>query len=121
MLHNPDDYPEPEEFNPDRFMENGSLNRGVRDPSTMAFGFGRRYVTSPLLNIVYLPLSASRICPGRYFAKDNVFLTIASVLHVFDIVPAVDENGKEVDRRPNATTGLVSYVLFWSIFIVASD
>ncbi len=44
MLHNPDDFPSPEEFNPDRFIKNGSLDVKVQDPSTIAFGFGRRQV-----------------------------------------------------------------------------
>lgn len=41
MLHNLEDYPEPETFNPDRFMLDGALNPAVPDPIA-AFGFGRR-------------------------------------------------------------------------------
>ncbi|PSR93708.1 hypothetical protein PHLCEN_2v4603 [Hermanssonia centrifuga] len=44
MLHNPDDYPCPEQFNPDRFIKDSSLDREVLDPSVIAFGFGRRSV-----------------------------------------------------------------------------
>ena len=29
-------------FNPDRFLRDGALNPDVRDPSQIAFGFGRR-------------------------------------------------------------------------------
>ena len=44
MLHDENDYPEPERFNPDRFLKDGSLDPGVRPPESVAFGFGRRYV-----------------------------------------------------------------------------
>ena len=45
MLHNPDDYPSPDTFLPERFLlPDGSMNQNVRDPATVAFGFGRRYV-----------------------------------------------------------------------------
>lgn len=45
MLHNSVDYPEPERFNPDRFIKDDKLNPNVRDPTTLSFGFGRRYVS----------------------------------------------------------------------------
>lgn len=35
------------------------------------------------------------ICPGRYFAKDTLLLTFASMLAVFDIKPALDRDSKE--------------------------
>lgn len=43
MLHDETDYPLPEHFNPDRFLDkDGLLNAKVRDPTDLAFGFGRR-------------------------------------------------------------------------------
>lgn len=38
----PEIYPNPEDFNPDRFLKDGKLNSQVRDPYQFVFGFGRR-------------------------------------------------------------------------------
>lgn len=44
MTHDPEDYPEPELFSPERFLDaDGSINPAIRDPATIVFGFGRRY------------------------------------------------------------------------------
>lgn len=46
MLHNPADYPDPEQFKPERFIgTDGNIDLTVPDPSVIAFGFGRRWVT----------------------------------------------------------------------------
>jgi len=44
ILHDPEQYPEPEEFKPERFLKDGALDPTVKDPDSAAFGFGRRYV-----------------------------------------------------------------------------
>ncbi|KAK7677346.1 hypothetical protein QCA50_019676 [Cerrena zonata] len=90
MLHNPEDYPEPQMFNPDRFIKDGKINPDVRDPLTVAFGFGRR------------------ICPGRYLSNGSLFILIASVLHVFNIHPVLGEDGKKYDPFSAVITGLIS-------------
>lgn len=41
MTHDKEDYPEPFEFRPERFMKEGRLDPNARDPNA-AFGFGRR-------------------------------------------------------------------------------
>ncbi|KAK7677689.1 hypothetical protein QCA50_019380 [Cerrena zonata] len=90
MLHNPDDYPEPIVFKPERYIKDGKLDPSVRDPLTLAFGFGRR------------------ICPGRYLAIGSLFITIASVLHTFNIEPTISEDGKVFDPFSSVVSGVVS-------------
>ena len=46
-MHNPDVYPEPDTFNPDRFIQDGKLRDDILDPASIVFGFGRRCVPSP--------------------------------------------------------------------------
>ncbi|TCD64419.1 hypothetical protein EIP91_004100 [Steccherinum ochraceum] len=91
MLHDPETYPEPERFHPDRFLNaDGTINTNVRDPATIAFGFGRR------------------ICPGRHFSDNALSIFIASVLHVFEITPGFDKAGRPVKLSSEIVGGLVS-------------
>ncbi|KAH8806686.1 cytochrome P450 [Flagelloscypha sp. PMI_526] len=65
MAVDPQIYPNPEEFLPERYLgANPQL-----DPSTYTFGFGRR------------------VCPGKALAQASVFLHIAMILKVYDILP----------------------------------
>ncbi|TFK90539.1 O-methylsterigmatocystin oxidoreductase [Polyporus arcularius HHB13444] len=92
-MHDPTEYEDPGEFRPERFMREGKIDTTVRDPFTIVFGSGRR------------------ICPGRYFANDMLFLTIASVLHTFNIEPqVVDSNGQPVRAESQITDGALSYL-----------
>lgn len=91
MLHDPVAYPDPDEFRPERFMRDGQLDLTVtHDPALFAFGFGRR------------------ICAGRYFAFSSLFITVASVLHVFDIGPPLDEDGAPIPVKFQQTPELLS-------------
>ena len=77
ILHNPDLYPDPEAFKPERFLnEDGSL---LDDPViSLAFGVGKR------------------ICPGRHFVDSTLFIVVSSVLSVFNVMKARDESGREI-------------------------
>ncbi|KAI0078415.1 cytochrome P450 [Panus rudis PR-1116 ss-1] len=88
MLHNPEDYPDPMLFKPERYIKNGQIDPNVRDPSTIAFGFGRR------------------ICPGRYLANSALSLMVALTLHTFNIEP---EGGEPFDPETMIGSGLISF------------
>ena len=50
------------------------------------------------------------MCPGRWLALDNIWLTAASILAVFDVVPAKDEGGREILPEEAFTTESVRCV-----------
>ena len=52
-LHDPETYPEPDRFMPERFLRDGELDPNVPDPGRFAFGYGRRRV-SEMHNIAYI-------------------------------------------------------------------
>ncbi|CAE6517887.1 unnamed protein product, partial [Rhizoctonia solani] len=78
-------YHSPEQFNPDRFLD-------PQVPKSPAFGFGRRS------------------CPGVHLAESTLFITMATMLAVFNIRPIKDEKGNdilpEISMKSNA---IVSY------------
>lgn len=87
FMHDPDTYPNPSEFNPERFLE----PRNEPDPWDHVFGYGRR------------------ICPGRYLADEALFLTISRLIATFDVTKKVDEQGRPLDVKIGATPGLISH------------
>jgi len=50
-----------------------------------------------------------RICPGRHFVNATIFIVTSSVLSVFDVTKAKDENGHEipVNAAVTARRGIV--------------
>jgi cytochrome P450 len=79
IFHNEDDYPNPNQFNPARFLDaDGKINPNVRDPTGIVFGFGRR------------------ICPGRHIAAASLWIAVASILACYTIEPPLDKQGKPV-------------------------
>ncbi|TCD61769.1 hypothetical protein EIP91_007971 [Steccherinum ochraceum] len=89
MLHDKTEYADPDDFNPSRFLPNGDCPPAP-DPARAAFGFGRR------------------ICPGRFFADDQLFITIASILHVFNITRPMSIHGVPLDFKVDWASGIVA-------------
>jgi len=77
VLHNPDLYPDPETFKPERFLNKDGT---CRDDPTIALAFG----------------AGKRICPGRHLVDATLFVFISSVLSVFNVERAKDENGHDI-------------------------
>ncbi|EMD37506.1 hypothetical protein CERSUDRAFT_114146 [Gelatoporia subvermispora B] len=93
VLHDPKEYQNPEMFQPERFLQDGVLDPSRRDPATVAFGSGRR------------------ICPGRHFGELWLFISIASMLHVFTFEPPLDEGGKPIELVANMASEFISHPL----------
>nr|BAL05080.1 cytochrome P450 [Phanerodontia chrysosporium] len=89
ILHDPNHYPNPFEFDPTRFLSDEGRTPQP-DPRDYCFGFGRR------------------ICPGLHLADVSVFLSCAMVLATFDISKAV-ENGKVIEPEVEYTSGTISH------------
>ena len=90
ILHDPEMYPNPENFKPERFLnEDGT----VRDDPTLALAFG----------------VGKRICPGRHLVDVTLFIVASSVLSAFDVTNAKDESGHEipVEATTNISSGVV--------------
>jgi len=75
MLHDPQIYPNPEVFSPERFLEKDG-KPAQRNPRACNFGFGRR------------------ICPGMQFTDITAWVAIAMTLSVFQISKAGDGDEK---------------------------
>ncbi|TFK97041.1 cytochrome P450 [Pterulicium gracile] len=90
ILHDPKLYGEDfMVFNPERFLPKDGAAMPP-DPVVACFGYGRR------------------ICPGRHFAMNNLFIVMSSILATFNIAKALDANGKEIEPGLEFSTGTVS-------------
>ncbi|KAF8125912.1 cytochrome P450 [Mycena galopus ATCC 62051] len=88
ILHDPEIYANPMEFNPDRYQGLNSEMDKVRD---IAFGFGRR------------------VCPGKDFADATLFAIVSTVLATCEILPVLDAGGKPILPEPSHTSGAVIF------------
>ncbi|KIK58665.1 hypothetical protein GYMLUDRAFT_60677 [Collybiopsis luxurians FD-317 M1] len=92
MLHDPNVYgSDADTFEPKRWLLKISddqgitgewkLNPDMRDPLVVTFGFGRRV--------------NHRACPGKHLAISTFWTGIASILHLFNVTPAIDEDSNK--------------------------
>ncbi|KIY66978.1 cytochrome P450 [Cylindrobasidium torrendii FP15055 ss-10] len=88
LAHDDTVYTDPFTFNPERFIGPNP----EQDPYDYVFGFGRR------------------VCPGQLLAEATLNLACAMVLSVFDILPALDAEGKPVIPVLEALPGISSSV-----------
>jgi len=86
MMHDPQVYPEPSKFDPERFLG----PQPQPDPRNVSFGFGRR------------------ICPGRVLADTSLFISCAMSLAVFDI-GKYSKDGVVVEPVVEQKTGTISH------------
>ena len=76
-MHDPDLYPDPEAFKPERFL---NVDGTFRDDPIIALAFG----------------VGKRICPGRHLVDATLFFFVSYVLSVFHVTRAKDETGHEI-------------------------
>jgi len=104
VMHDPELYPDPEEFKPERFLdEDGNFKD---DPKlSLAFGVGKR------------------ICPGRHFVEATLFITVSAFLAVFNVTNAKDENGQDIPIEAGMTvfSGVVVHPDKFKCSIVPRD
>ncbi|EJD42062.1 cytochrome P450 [Auricularia subglabra TFB-10046 SS5] len=91
-------FPQPGSFRPERFLKHGCIDPHVSDPRSAV------------------------ICPGRYFTDGEIWLMMARVLYCFNILPALDDAGKEISPIEAVTKGaVVAPVEFQSRILPRSD
>ena len=93
ILHDEKRYPNPEIFDPTRHLTaDDKIDVNAPDPTEAVFGFGRR------------------ICAGRYFAMDSMWITIAYILATLNIEKPVDDSGRVIEPSGEYTKGFLTYV-----------
>ncbi|KLO07636.1 O-methylsterigmatocystin oxidoreductase [Schizopora paradoxa] len=98
MLMDSEEYPDPDVFRPERFLPEAGQPM-PRDPTKVAFGFGRRVCPGKALgeNTVRFSLFLSLLTADFELCDDQVFLVATQILSVFDISKARDKDGSIIE------------------------
>lgn len=80
-------------------MNDGRINPDVQDPAVACFGFGRR------------------ICPGRFWAYDAMWIAIATTLATVTISPPKDADGKPIVPKGDYKDGFLWWVFCGNLFL----
>ncbi|CDO76596.1 hypothetical protein BN946_scf184868.g10 [Trametes cinnabarina] len=91
MTQDPNVYPEPEKFLPERFLNMSQDDAQRTDPRNIVFGFGRR------------------ICPGQAFAEGSLWLAASNIIATMDITYAKDDKGRDIVPEAAFISGFVSH------------
>ncbi|KAF8994712.1 cytochrome P450 [Cyathus striatus] len=86
ILHDEKVFPDPELFVPERFMKYDEVSEARLE---IAWGYGRR------------------VCSGRYMAFSTVWITLASILAVYDISKPLDKNGHVIESSREYSSSLL--------------
>ena len=82
MVRNPELYPEPEAFRPERFLVPADeQTEKLCDPRNYVFGFGRRR------------------CPGLHLIEQSLWIVMACMVATLDISKAIDDNGDVIEPK----------------------
>ncbi|KZW03029.1 cytochrome P450 [Exidia glandulosa HHB12029] len=90
ILNNPEDYPDPQAFKPERYLRDDVLDPNAPNPYVVVFGYGRR------------------ICPGRHIADAELWLLVATMLSCYNISPAKDARGQDIVPSSFMSSGVIS-------------
>ena len=73
MCRSEAEYPDPERFQPERWLRDGILNPEVRDPLNFAFGFGRRYASSDIALIARVDVHSQDLSRPSLRGRGDVY------------------------------------------------